>query len=308
MKLTTRILFVFALVISFIISPTVFAEDKNTPGGIIPKLPKTQNDPVLSDGHVYPFWGPPCQRYTYSVIYRDKEGRKPEYMKIYFNGKMIGMDKENQNDDDYKKGVKYIYKYVPNKVGSNFYYFEASNGLGKTRASIIDSPDNGPVLFTSAFDKNEIAVIDKQSGQKILEFSTGKEWVGGIALSADGKYLAAKTSYHVYFFDLFDKLKVNPERGRRVDTAKPTSLFGNLSMGRVRRSETMSRAVLPYPETEVKFLPQLATAPFCLIKNQTGPSGNPQRKANHTMWPYQKMATLQPRPQLAVNQISIPTC
>lgn len=201
MRLIKYFLFVFAFVISFIISPTVFAEDKNTPGGMIPKLPKTQNDPVLSDGHVYPFWGPPCQRYTYSVVYRDKEGRKPEYVKIYFNGKMIEIQKENSDDTDYKKGVKYIYKHVPNKVGSNFYYFEASNGVGKTRASIIDSPDNGPVLFTSAFDKNEIAVIDKQSGKKILEFPTGKEWVGGISFSDDGKYLAAKTSYHVYLFD-----------------------------------------------------------------------------------------------------------
>lgn len=200
--------FIFLLIFSTFIPVSVFAEDKNTPGGMIPKLPKTQNDPVLSDGHVYPFWGPPCQRYTYSVVYRDKEGRKPEYMKIYFNGKMIDMDKESQSDDDYKKGVKYIYKYVPNKVSSNFYYFEASNGLGKTRASIIDSPDNGPVLFTSSFDKNEIAVIENpstgsgQAGKKILEFPTGKEWVGGIAFSTDGKYLAAKTSYHVYLFDI----------------------------------------------------------------------------------------------------------
>ncbi len=179
----------------------ISAEDKNVTSGIIPKLPKTPNDPELLNGHVYPFWGPPCQRYTYSVIYRDKEGRKPEYMQIYFNGKMIDMQKENQSDNDYKKGVKYIYKYVPNKIDSNFYYFEASNGLGKTRASIIDSPDNGPVLFTTAFDKNEIAVVEKNSGKKILSFSTGKEWVGGIALSDDGKYLAAKTSQHIYLFD-----------------------------------------------------------------------------------------------------------
>ena len=206
MKLIKLIVLGFALFSFFHFSDSVFAEAKidsslGVPAGMIPKLPKTANDPELIGGRVYPNWGPPCQRYTYSVLYRDKEGRKPEYMQIYFNGKMIDMDKENQSDNDYKKGVKYIYKYVPNKIDSNFYYFEASNGLGKTRASIIDSPDNGPVLFTTAFDKNEIAVVEKKSGKKILSFSTGKEWVGGIALSDDGKYLAAKTSKHVYLFD-----------------------------------------------------------------------------------------------------------
>ncbi len=40
------------------------AEDKSAAGGIIPKLPKTTNDPELSNGRVYPFWGPPCQRLT----------------------------------------------------------------------------------------------------------------------------------------------------------------------------------------------------------------------------------------------------
>lgn len=128
-----------------------FAETKQpgfgTTTGIIPKLPKTANDPILQNGHVYPNWGPPCQRYTYSTVYQDKEGRAPEYMKIYFNGKMINMTKTNHNDSDYKKGVQYEYKFVPNKLGSNFYYFEASNGKGKTRDAIIDSPDNGPVFF-----------------------------------------------------------------------------------------------------------------------------------------------------------------
>jgi len=185
----------------FLVTPIlVLAEDKPS-GGIIPKLPQTQNDPELFNGHVYPFWGPVCQRYTYSVIYRDKEGQPPEYVKIYFNGKMIDMEKQNSSNNDYKKGVKYIFKYVPKRLGSNFYFFEASNGLGKTRDSIIDSPDNGPVLFESAFDKNEIALIDKSTGKKVLTYSTDKEWVGGIALSDDGKYLAAKTSCHIYLFD-----------------------------------------------------------------------------------------------------------
>ena len=205
MKIKGIIIFSLVLLFSIVTSHFAFAEDKNVPGGIIPKLPKTTNDPELLGGRVYPNWGPPCQRYTYSVVYRDKEGRKPEYMQIYFNGKMIDMqpafDTSAAGKKDYQKGVRYEYTYVPNKVDSNFYYFEASNGSGKARASIIDSPDNGPVLFTTAFDKNEIAVIEKNSGKKVLSFSTGKEWVGGIALSDDGKYLAAKTSKHVYLFD-----------------------------------------------------------------------------------------------------------
>lgn len=201
MKLKTLFVFGLVLFLSLNIFQSAFAEDKNTPGGIIPKLPQTANDPELVEGHVYPNWGPPCQRYTYSVIYRDKEGKNPEYMKIYFNGQMIDMQKENSNDNDYKKGVRYIYKYVPNKIDSNFYYFEASNGKGRARASIIDSPDNGPVLFTTLFDKNEVSVISRSTGKKILNFSTGKEWIGGVALSDSGQYLAVKTSQHVYLFD-----------------------------------------------------------------------------------------------------------
>ena len=205
MKTKGFIIFSLVLILSVFTFHSVFAEDKNTPSGVIPKLPKTANDPELTNGHVYPNWGPVCQRYTYSVVYRDKEGRPPEYMQIYFNGRMIDMDptspKASLGKEDYQKGVRYEYKYVPNKLGSNFYYFEASNGLGKTRDSIIDSPDNGPVLFESAFDKNEVSVIDVATGKKILEYDAGKEWVGGVALSDDGKYLAAKTSNHIYLFD-----------------------------------------------------------------------------------------------------------
>ncbi|MCL4382492.1 hypothetical protein M1545_01765 [Patescibacteria group bacterium] len=138
-KLGLVLIFIFA----FSFFNPVFAEDKNIPNswttsGIIPKLPKTPNDPELFNNFVYPMWGPVCQRYTYTVTYRDKEGRKPEYMRIIFNGKPIEMDTTSPDvspsKEDYQKGVSYEYKFVPNKLGSNFYYFEASNGLGKARS------------------------------------------------------------------------------------------------------------------------------------------------------------------------------
>jgi len=205
MKAKKILILSLIIIFGFFVAAPIFAEDKNIQdsgfAGMIPKLPKTPDDPELFNNFVYPSWGPVCQRYTYTVTYKDKEGRKPEYMRIVFNGKPIEMEKQDPNNNDYKNGVQYIYKFVPNKLGSNFYYFEASNGLGKARAAIIDSPDNGPVLFDSTFDKNEIAVVDTKTGQKVLSFQTKEEWVGGIALSDDGKYLAAKASNHVYLFD-----------------------------------------------------------------------------------------------------------
>ena len=79
-----RVLILFLVIIfSLSLINPVLAEDKNIQdsgfAGMIPKLPKTPNDPELFNNFVYPSWGPVCQRYTYTVTYKDKEGRKPEY-------------------------------------------------------------------------------------------------------------------------------------------------------------------------------------------------------------------------------------
>ncbi len=199
------LIFLFICFLSLFSFP-IFSEDKPV-SGIIPKLPKTADDPELFNNFVYPNWGPVCQRYQYMVTYRDRLGRAPKYLRIIFNGQPIEMEKLNAKDNDYKQGVTYIYRFVPNKIDSNFYYFEASNGKGRTRAAIIDSPDNGPVLFESSFKNNEIGLIELKTGKKIFSFPTGAEWIGGVALSDDGQYLAAKTSKHIYFFETknFDK-------------------------------------------------------------------------------------------------------
>lgn len=93
-------LIIFLISHFFGFSKVASAESKPPPGPgqMIPKLPKTANDPVLERGGVYPMWGPPCQRYTYHTTYRDKEGRPPEYVKMYFNGNWITPEKEDPKD------------------------------------------------------------------------------------------------------------------------------------------------------------------------------------------------------------------
>ncbi len=98
-----------------------------------------------------------------------------------------------------KSGATYVFNYVPDSGSTNFYYYEASNGIGKVRASIIDSPDNGPVLFSEKLDNNEILLLDK-NGKEIWSYGTGRDWVEGVAISKDGNYVAAVTNFYIYLF------------------------------------------------------------------------------------------------------------
>ncbi len=188
-----RIIF-FLLVICF--SSLVLAEEKST-FGIVPKLSATEmaDAPVLSGG-VYPPLGVPCTNFTYYAQYKDEKGRMPEYIRIWHNGVWHDLA---LLEGDPKNGAVYVYYYLPDSGEGNFYYFEASNGAGKARASIIDSPDNGPVLFSEKLDNNEIILLDKD-GKLVWKFPTGKEWVEGVAISNDGKYVAAMTGFHIYLF------------------------------------------------------------------------------------------------------------
>lgn len=178
-------------------SSYALAEDKFSTD-IVPKLTaeETKNAPELVEGDVYPVWGVPCTNFTYHVTYKDKEGRDPEYVRINLNGQWHEMQK---GAGDYKNGVVYTYNLVPDSGKQLFYYYEASNGKGKARTSIIDSPDQGPVLFSEKLDNNQILLLDKD-GKEIWNYEIGRDWVEGVALSSDGNYVAAVTNINIHLF------------------------------------------------------------------------------------------------------------
>ncbi|MBW2984094.1 WD40 repeat domain-containing protein [Candidatus Woesearchaeota archaeon] len=215
MKKITLVLIVICL------SSFVLAEEKSTVG-IVPKLSaeEMKDAPALGGG-VYPSLGVPCTNFTYFAQYTDEKGREPAYVKLWHNGNWYDMALLEGTP---KSGATYVYYYVPTSGKSNFYYYEASNGVGKARASIIDSPDNGPVLFSERLDNNEIVLLDKD-GNKIWDYPTGREWVEGVAISKDGNYLAAVTGFHIY---LFSKESKKPLWNFCVNCAPSSTLSGNM--------------------------------------------------------------------------------
>ena len=191
-----KIVSVFGIVLFLLAANFVLAEEKTTE--MVPKLTaaETIDAPTIVDSSVYPFWGVPCTNYTYYAIYKDEKGREPKYMRIWLNG--VWHDMKLLKGDP-KNGATYTYNYIPDSGSSNFYYFETSNGVGKARASIIDSPDNGPLLFSEKLDNNEIILLDK-NGKEIWSFDTGRDWVEGVAISKDGNYIVAVTNFYIYLF------------------------------------------------------------------------------------------------------------
>ncbi len=189
-----RIILILVLIC---LSSFVLAEEKSTIG-IVPKLTaeEKKDAPTIVNSEVYPFWGVPCTNYTYYAVYKDEKGREPEYMRIWLNGNWHDMELLK---GDPKTGATYVYYYVPTSGKTNFYYYEASNGVGKARGSMIDSPDNGPVLFSEKLDNNEIVLLDKD-GKEVWSYPTGKDWVEGVAISKDGDYIAAITNFYIYLF------------------------------------------------------------------------------------------------------------
>jgi len=183
----------------------VFAEDKPANNLEVQKLTDAEKlgGPELSGGQVFPVYGAPCTKFHYVVHYRDSQGKAPTYVKMWYNGEWLEMEQEKEGN--YNTGVMFTREYVAKSGKSNFYFFEASNGTGKVRTSIMDSPDQGPMIYTDSFNDNQIILLEKNSNKPLLVHETGTDLINTVALSKDGKYFAAVSGKKIYFFSTEQK-------------------------------------------------------------------------------------------------------
>ncbi|MFH1409096.1 MAG: hypothetical protein ABIH34_04265, partial [Nanoarchaeota archaeon] len=146
---------IIMILVLICLSSIVLAEDRSA--GIVPELTaaEIEDAPLIIESGVYPSEGAPCAKYTYYAVYKDEDGREPEYIRIWLNGEWLEMEWLNDNPE--VGGTVYVYYYIPTSGKPNLYYFEASNGAGIARGSIIDSPASGPVISSESVDEIECA-------------------------------------------------------------------------------------------------------------------------------------------------------
>ena len=178
---------------SFVLAELKPSQEYNIPEKLTEE--ELRDGPRLSNNVMFPTLGVPCTEFTYKVMYSDEKGRAPEYVRINLNEKWYDMEKKR---GDYKTGALYTYKYVPTSDKPNWFYFEASNGAGKARAGIIDSPDGGPTFYPENFDNNQVVLLDKE-GNEIWSYDTGNDMVEGVSISREG-YISVVTNQHIYLF------------------------------------------------------------------------------------------------------------
>ncbi len=150
--------------------------------------------PILKDG-VAPSWVRAGETATYRVTYSDEDGDAPAYVRLFLGSEQKDMTKVS---GDFKTGAMYEYSWAPDK--SLEYHFEASDGK-----TVVNYPSYGGTLapvnvLTGLPDKNRIYLFSRAGGGPLWSYYTGADWVQKVAISADGSYIAAKTSKNVYLF------------------------------------------------------------------------------------------------------------
>ena len=94
------------------------------------KVEPEQIPPFLMCGDVGRYWGKAGEDCTYTVLYRDLEGRAPKFVRLHVGGKTIEMKREAGEKP--VNGVLFKAA-VPLAEGNNEFSFETSNGIMEVR-------------------------------------------------------------------------------------------------------------------------------------------------------------------------------
>ncbi|MDO8587250.1 MAG: hypothetical protein Q7T82_09440 [Armatimonadota bacterium] len=120
--------------------------------------------PTLTGGRVTPSVGNSTEDFTYTVTYKDTDGRlgqAPQYVRVYIDSQPYNMTSTAVGTPDYTQGV--TYRYIT-KLATGFhrYHFEASDGSGY---ALFDAggPRNSPEPIREITDIQDPFVNDLQT-------------------------------------------------------------------------------------------------------------------------------------------------
>jgi len=124
------------------------------------------NAPVLENGRVKPESGNPDTLFVYSVIYRDLDGDKPEYVRIKLDDSWYDMS--SLNEGNYREGVEYVYS-AKLKEGVHEFRFRASDGEN----DILTPVFTGPTVSVETLIRPDEATFSKI--RELIRNRFGKE-------------------------------------------------------------------------------------------------------------------------------------
>ena len=97
--------------------------------------------PEIVDYDVEPYSGPPSTTFEFMAEYADPEGKAPESVQLYLDGKAHDMTvSPDEEDYDYEDGVAYVASVTGLDWGPHSFYIEVSDGTTTNRSPVEMGP------------------------------------------------------------------------------------------------------------------------------------------------------------------------
>ena len=221
-KIKLFLLLIFLSLVSYFFVPQVAAQKEIVVSGQGEnQLEQSGTETRFETGSVNPMWGGTGE-YIFQTYFVDPEGREPDFVKIYLQR---GGDGEDFESYAMTKGIagstgtsySFVKKISEKNEGIYQFYFEAKINGKLIHGPSYGGPDckpggcgeccgvwGGPkVMATKVIEDNKIYLFEAGKKKPLIAHDVGKNWITGVAISPDEKYLAAAdNNQHLYLFDV----------------------------------------------------------------------------------------------------------